>query len=42
MELQRAIMSGDLNGLRPGASPQAVHSFATKGKTYFTADKDLR
>ena len=34
-------------GHRPGASPQAwgyarVHSFATKGKTYFTADKDLR
>jgi len=34
-------------GHRPGASPQAwgyarVHSFATKGKTYFTADADLR
>ena len=34
-------------GHRPGASPQAwgyarVHSFATKGKTYYTADKDLR
>ena len=33
-------------GHRPGASPQAwgyarVHSFATKGKTYYTADKDL-
>ena len=31
-------------GHRPGASPQAwgyarVHSFATKGKTYYTADK---
>ena len=91
MELQRTIMSGDLNGLRQlehqilehvnhvyedagngnddeenftpltttaqlaawrtghrlGASPQAwgyarVHSFATKGKTYYTTDKDLR
>ena len=34
-------------GHRPGASPQAwgyarVHSFATKGKTYYTVDKDLR
>ena len=34
-------------GHRPGASPQAwgyarVHSFATRGKTYYTADKDLR
>ena len=34
-------------GHRPGASPQAwgyarVHSFATKGKTYYTADKNLR
>ena len=34
-------------GHRPGASPQAwgyarVHSFATKGKTYYSADKDLR
>lgn len=34
-------------GHRPGASPQAwgyarVHSFATKGKTYYTADKDLQ
>ncbi len=34
-------------GHRPGASPQAwgyarVYSFATKGKTYYTADKDLR
>ena len=34
-------------GHRPGASPQAwgyarVHSFATKGKTYYTADNDLR
>ena len=34
-------------GHRPGASPQAwgyarVHSFATKGKTYYTADADLR
>jgi hypothetical protein len=34
-------------GHRPGASPQAwgyarVHSFATKGKTYYTADQDLR
>ena len=34
-------------GHRPGASPQAwgyarVHSVATKGKTYYTADKDLR
>ena len=34
-------------GHRPGASPQAwgyarVHSFVTKGKTYYTADKDLR
>lgn len=33
-------------GHRPGASPQAwgyarVHSFVMKGKTYFTADKDL-
>lgn len=33
-------------GHRPGASPQAwayarVHSFATKGKTWYTADKDL-
>jgi hypothetical protein len=33
-------------GHRPGASPQAwafarVHSFVTKGKTYYTADKDL-
>jgi len=32
---------------RPGASPQAwayarVHSFATKGKTYYTADSDLK
>lgn len=34
-------------GHRPGASPQAwgyarVHSFVTKGKTYYTADKDLK
>ena len=34
-------------GHRVGASPQAwgyarVHSFATKGKTYYTADADLR
>ena len=34
-------------GHRPGASPQAwgyarVHSFVMKGKTYFTADADLR
>ena len=34
-------------GHRPGASPQAwgyarVHSFVVKGKTYYTADKDLR
>ena len=34
-------------GHRPGASPQAwgyarVHSFVTKGKTYYTADRDLR
>ena len=34
-------------GHRPGASPQAwgyarVHSFVTKGKTYYTADSDLR
>lgn len=34
-------------GHRPGASPQAwgyarVHSFAMKGKTYWTADSDLR
>jgi len=34
-------------GHRPGASPQAwayarVHSFATKGKTYYTADSDLK
>ena len=34
-------------GHRPGASPQAwayarVHSFVTKGKTYYTADKNLR
>jgi hypothetical protein len=34
-------------GHRPGASPQAwgyarVHSFVMKGKTYYTADKDLR
>lgn len=34
-------------GHRPGASPQAwgyarVYSFATKGKTYYTADADLR
>ena len=34
-------------GHRPGASPQAwgyarVHSFVTKGKTYYTADADLR
>ena len=34
-------------GHRPGASPQAwgyarVHSFAVKGKTYYTADSDLR
>ena len=34
-------------GHRPGASPHAwgyarVHSFATKGKTYYTADKNLR
>ena len=34
-------------GHRPGASPQAwgyarVHSFAVKGKTYYTADADLR
>ena len=33
-------------GHRPGASPQAwayarVHSFVVKGKTYYTADKDL-
>ena len=33
-------------GHRPGASPQAwayarVHSFVTKGKTYYTADADL-
>ena len=33
-------------GHRPGASPQAwayarVHSFATKGKTWYTADKDV-
>ena len=33
-------------GHRPGASPQAwgyarVHSFVMKGKTYYTADKDL-
>lgn len=33
-------------GHRPGASPQAwgfarVHSFVTKGKTYYTADRDL-
>ena len=32
---------------RPGASPQAwgyarVHSFVVKGKTYYTADADLR
>lgn len=34
-------------GHRPGASPQAwgyarVHSFIMKGKTYYTADKDLQ
>jgi hypothetical protein len=34
-------------GHRPGASPQAwayarVHSFAMKGKTYYTADRDLK
>jgi len=34
-------------GHRPGASPQAwayarVHSFVTKGKTYYTADADLQ
>jgi hypothetical protein len=34
-------------GHRPGASPQQwayarVHSFAVKGKTYYTADSDLR
>ena len=34
-------------GHRTGASPQAwgyarVHSFVVKGKTYYTADKDLR
>ena len=34
-------------GHRPGASPQAWgyargHSFVTKGKTYYTADKDLK
>ena len=34
-------------GHRPGASPQAwayarVHSFVVKGKTYYTADKNLR
>ena len=34
-------------GHRPGASPQAwgyarVHSFAVKGKTYYTADSDLK
>jgi len=34
-------------GHRPGASPQAwgyarVHSFVVKGKTYYTADADLR
>jgi hypothetical protein len=34
-------------GHRPGASPQAwgyarVHSFVMKGKTYYTADKNLR
>ena len=34
-------------GHRPGASPQAwgyarVHSFIMKGKTYYTADADLR
>jgi len=34
-------------GHRPGATPQQwgyarVHSFAVKGKTYYTADKDLR
>jgi hypothetical protein len=33
-------------GHRPGASPQAwgfarVHSFVTKGKTYYTADRNL-
>lgn len=33
-------------GHRPGASPQAwayarVHSYVTKGKTYYTADADL-
>ena len=33
-------------GHRPGASPQAwayarVHSFVMKGKTYYTADRDL-
>lgn len=34
-------------GHRPGATPQQwayarVHSFAVKGKTYYTADSDLR
>lgn len=34
-------------GHRPGASPQAwgyarVHSYVMKGKTYYTADKNLR
>lgn len=34
-------------GHRPGASPQAwayarVHSFVMKGKTYYTADRNLR
>jgi len=34
-------------GHRPGASPQAwgyarVHSFVTKGRTYYTADANLR
>jgi len=34
-------------GHRPGASPQAwayarVHSFAMKGKTHYTADRDLK
>ncbi len=34
-------------GHRPGATPQAwayarVHSFVVKGKTYYTADKNLR
>ena len=34
-------------GHRPGATPQQwgyarVHSFVVKGKTYYTADKDLR